>query len=317
MRPGAARARAYGPALNPAMTQRLVRLDGPLDLVCTLSPLRRGTGDPTHRAVAGAVWRTIPSPRGPATIRLSLVDGGVLCASWGPGADWALEQAPALVGALDDAGGFDPAHPLLHDLHRRHRGLRLPRTGLVLDQLVPAVLEQKVTGAEARRSWRELVTRFGTPAPGPAPRGMRVAPVAADWLALPTWEWHRAGVDLQRQRAIRAAATVAGRLEQCVRLASAEANRRLQLVPGIGAWTAAEVGLRALGDADAVSVGDFHLAGMVGWALTGAKTDDAGMLGLLEGYRPHRQRVIRLLEVAGVRPPRRGPRLSARDHRRW
>lgn len=315
MRRGAARARSYGFDLIRAV-QRTVGIAGPLDLVRTVAPLRRGTGDPTHRVVDADVWRTVPTPDGPATMRLSPVDSGVCCVAWGAGAQWSLDRAPGLVGVLDDPGGFDPAHPLLHELHRRHPGLRLPRTGLVLDQLVPAVLEQKVTGAEARRSWRELVTRFGTPAPGPAPPGMWVAPVAVDWLALPTWEWHRAGVDLPRQRAIRAAATVAGRLEECVRMCPVGAERRLRVVPGVGAWTAAEVGLRALGDADAVSVGDYHLAGLVGWALTGAKTDDAGMLALLDGYRPHRQRVIRLLEVAGARPPRRGPRLSPRDHRR-
>ena len=78
---------------------------------------------------------------------------------------------------------------------------------------------------------------------------------------------------------------------------------------GIGPWTVAEVASRALGDADAVSVGDFHLAHLVGWALTGSRTDDAGMLRLLEPWAGHRQRVIRLLELTQTtRAPKFGPR---------
>jgi 3-methyladenine DNA glycosylase/8-oxoguanine DNA glycosylase len=80
-------------------------------------------------------------------------------------------------------------------------------------------------------------------------------------------------------------------------------------------WTAAEIRQRALGDPDAVSVGDYHLPGIVGWALTGRKVDDEGMLELLAPYAGHRHRVIRLLELSGAHPPRRGPRLSVRDYR--
>src|SRR5664280_3722315 len=108
----------------------------------------------------------------------------------------------------------------------------------------------------------------------------------------------------------------AGRLEEGVELAPAAAQRRLRAVPGVGAWTAAEVAQRAFGDADAVSVGDFHLPGLVGWALAGRVVDDAGMLVLLAPYRPHRYRLVRLIELSGVRVPRRGPRLPVRDYRR-
>jgi 3-methyladenine DNA glycosylase/8-oxoguanine DNA glycosylase len=177
------------------------------------------------------------------------------------------------------------------------------------------VLEQKVTGAEARRSWRELCRRYGEPAPGPAPAGMRVPPTPAVLAGLSDADWHLAGVSPQRRRTIRLACPLAARLEEAVALPPAAAVRRLRVVPGVGPWTAAEVAQRSFGDADAVSVGDFHLPGLVGWALLGRPTDDAGMLAALAPYAPHRHRVVRLVELSGVRRPRYAPRLPVRDYR--
>ncbi len=180
---------------------------------------------------------------------------------------------------------------------------------------MPAVLEQKVTGKEAFAAWRWLVLRHGTPAPGPAPDGMRVPPPADVWRRVPSWDWHRAGVDPKRARTVCEAARVAGRLEEAVGMTPDDAARRLRAVPGIGVWTVAEVAQRALGDADALSVGDYHLAAAVGWALLGRPVDDDGMVELLEPWRPHRYRVVRLLGAAGARKPRFGPRMTVQDHR--
>jgi 3-methyladenine DNA glycosylase/8-oxoguanine DNA glycosylase len=293
------------------------RAGRPVDIRRTLGTLVRGYGDPAHRVdPAGTFWRAALTPLGPATLALRPAGPGeVHAAAWGDGTEWALAGVPDLLGDRDDPAGFVPGHPVLADAVRRYPGLRVPRTGLVFDQLVPAVLEQKVTGKEARRSWRELLRRLGTPAPGPAPVGMRAPPAPSAVLAVPTWAWHRLGVELAKQRALRAAATVAGRLEECVALPPAAALARLRMVPGIGPWTAAEVAQRSLGDADAVSVGDYHIPSLVGWALTGEPVDDEGMLALLDRYRPHRHRVVRLIELSGVGPPRRGPRMPARDYR--
>jgi 3-methyladenine DNA glycosylase/8-oxoguanine DNA glycosylase len=293
---------------------RTWRPDGALNPRLTLGPLGRGAGDPTHRVLPdGSVWRTSVTPAGPGTLRLVFA-GQVTATAWGPGAGWLLDSVPDLLGAADSLDGFIPHHPYVAEAARGMPGLRLARTGLVFEQVVPAVLEQKVTGKEARRSWRELLWRFGAVPPGPAPDGMRLLPSPAEWLALPDWEWHRAGVDLTRRRAIRAAATVAGRLEECVSLPVPEAVRRLRLLPGIGVWTAAEVVQRALGAPDEVSVGDYHVAAWVGWALTGGPLDDPGMLAELTPYAGHRQRVVRLVEF-GYRKPRFGPRAPVRDYR--
>jgi 3-methyladenine DNA glycosylase/8-oxoguanine DNA glycosylase len=255
---------------------------------------------------------------GPAGATLAAGAGAVTvirAAAWGPGAAWLLRELPALLGGDDDRAGFAPAHPVLRELSARHPGVRVGRSGRVLEALVPAVLEQKVVGVEARRAWRYLLLKFGDPAPGPAPAGMRVPPPPAIWRRIPSWEWHRAGVEGVRARTIIGAAEVAGRLEEIVTMPSGAADRRLRSLPGIGVWTSAEVRQRACGDADAVSVGDYHLPSAVGWALAGRVVDDAGMLELLAPYAGHRHRAARLVELGGIRPPRRGPRMSVRDYR--
>ena len=294
-----------------------------VDVAAILGPMRRGSGDPTfRRAAAGTaagLWQGARTPDGPVTTVLRVHrDGEVEMRAWGPGAGWSLDVLPDLLGAADDPAGFEPAHPVLRETWRRHSGWRVPRSRRVLESLVPAVLEQKVTGREAWRAFRTLVRRYGEKAPGPVdhlPGGLWVQPDARTWATVPSWEWHRAGVDLSRSRTVVTAAGAAGRLELLADVPPAEAATRMRSLPGLGAWTAAEVAQRALGDPDAVSVGDYHLPAMVGWVLVGARVDDDAMLELLEPYRGHRYRVIRMVELSGLAPPRRGPRYEGRDYR--
>ncbi|GII91020.1 DNA-3-methyladenine glycosylase family protein [Sinosporangium siamense] len=293
-----------------------VALSGALDVALTMSPHRRGGGDPTWRQEAGgAVWRTSRTPLGPGTLRVTVLpgEGAVVGRAWGPGAEWMLDTLPELLGTHDDKSGFDPQHDVVRDAARRHAGLRIGRSGRVFEALVPAVLEQKVVGREAWRAWRWLFARYGERAPGPGPEGLRVFPPPEVWRSIPSWDWHRAGVEGVRAKTIVNAAWHAEKFEAARE--SPELDRLLRLLPGIGVWTSAEVRQRALGDPDAVSVGDYHLPSVVGWALTGEKTDDAGMLRLLEPYAGHRYRVTRLLELSGHRPPARGPRMAVRDYR--
>lgn len=289
-----------------------VVFDGPASPGLTLSPLRRGSSDPCYHAeVGGVIWRTSVMRSGPVTARISRsAPDTVDCEAWGPGAAEFAETVPAVLGADDDASGFRPDDPTLAAAHRRVPHLRLGRTGRVVEALLPAVLEQRVAGKDAHRAWRYLVNRYGEPAPGPTPRPMRVPPTADAWRRIPSWEFHRANVDPGRARTVVGCAQRADALERLVGRPSDSARAALMSLPGVGEWTAAETAQRAFGDADALSVGDYHVAKMVGYSLLGHPIDDPEMVRLLEPMRPHRHRAVRLLEVSGLAVnPRFGPRM--------
>jgi 3-methyladenine DNA glycosylase/8-oxoguanine DNA glycosylase len=304
------------------------RPDGPFDLQQTIGTLLRGHGDPSVRAAPDGTWLAFTTPAGPATLRLTAAgpraDPAVDAQAWGPGAVAAIEAVPRLLGRDDDWTGFD--EPVFHatlprmvtEARRRNLAVRLPATGRMIDSLVPTILEQKVTLIEARRGYRYLMYRFGTAAPGAgsvAPANLMVQPTAEQWLRIPSWEWHKAGVGPQRSATVMRALRSAVALERLAALPAAEAAARMQVIPGIGVWTAAEVVQRTHGCPDSVSVGDYHLAAYVGAALTGRRTDDAGMLRLLAPWAGHRQRVVRMIGLSGFRKPTFGARMTIQDHR--
>ncbi len=297
-------------------SERTVEFPGAASFGHTLAPLRRGPRDPCFQAPGDStIWRTSLLPSGPVTARISRVAAHAAhCVAWGSGAPEFIESLPAMLGLEDDASDFVPGDPTVAAAHRRVPHFRLGRTGQVLEALIPAVIEQRVPGADAFRSWRLLVSKYGTPAPGPAPAGMRVPPSAEAWRYIPSWEWHLANVDPRRAQTAVGCARRAAALERLVSLPGERARQALMSLPGVGEWTAAETAQRAFGDADAVSVGDYHVPKMIGWTLAGHPVDDAGMLELLEPMRPHRHRVVRLLEVSGLAyEPRRGARLPVQQ----
>ncbi|MGV9314640.1 DNA-3-methyladenine glycosylase family protein [Streptomyces sp. NPDC003691] len=297
------------------------RPSGPLDLGLVLGVLRRGPADPTFRtAPDGAVWRTARTPAGPGTLRVAACGGGeVEARAWGRGADWLLDALPAFLGEEDDPEAFTPRHRLVARARHHRPGLRLTRTGLVLESLIPSVLEQKVTADEAYRAWRLLVCAYGEPAPGPVDLmpgrgGLRVIPDPRAWALIPSWEWHRAGVDDKRAATILRAVRVARRLEEAAGMDPARARARLEAVPGIGPWTSAETVQRSNGTPDEVTVGDLHLPRIVGWALAGDRdADDAAMLDLLAPYEGQRHRAVRYVLLSGRIPPRRKPKMPKTD----
>ncbi|GAA1683261.1 DNA-3-methyladenine glycosylase 2 family protein [Microbacterium lacus] len=291
----------------------------PVDVRRTVVYQRHGGGDPTMVIAGEVIWRASRTPEGIATLAIREVSPGVIRgAAWGPGASWALDQLPALCGRDDDPGDFDATrHPLIADAHHRHPGVRIGRTDLFFDSLASAIIEQKVTGMQAFGAWRRLVTWHGERAPGPTPKPMYAPPDIEGWRRIPSWSWHRAGLEPPQSRTIVEAARRGEAIGRVFMAATdGEARDRVLISQrGIGAWTSAETRIRALGDPDAVSVGDFHLAHEVGYALTGARVDDDGMLELLAPWAGQRQRVIRYLEASGIREPRRAPRLHPEDHR--
>ena len=295
------------------MPTRRLELAAPLDLAGTLGIHVHGGGDASIRLRGSEAIRTTRTPDGPATLHIVVRGTTVDAESWGPGAERALDEVGALIGLDDDRGDFDPRrHRLVADLDRRHRGVRIGRTGRILEALLPAILEQKVTGKEAWRSLRGIVRRWGEPAPGPL--GLRLLPEPGLLAGIPYHELHPLGVERRRADLLRVVCGHERRLEEAAALPREAGYARLRAVPGIGPWTAAEVMLRAVGDPDAVSVGDFHLPNVVAYALAGeARADDRRMLELLEPWRGQRGRVVRLLELSGLRPPAFGPRYAPRS----
>ncbi|UCZ88983.1 DNA-3-methyladenine glycosylase family protein [Gordonia sp. WA4-43] len=278
----------------------------PLDIRATVGLHRRGAGDPAFvYGRDGSVWRAAHTPDGPGTLTVRSDGTTITGRAWGTGAEWLLEQMPDFLGARDDPDALIPRDPVVRELVRRTEGLRLGRTDRVWEALVPAILEQKVVGAEAFRAWRYLVRRYGSPAPGPVPETMRVPPPKQDWARIPSWEWHRSGIEPVRMRTIRGATA----------LDVERHTAKLTVLRGVGTWTEAETLSRALGDPDVVNVGDYHIPKLVGLTLIGEAVDDAGMLELLEPYAGQRQRIIRMVSRGGVRPERRGPRMTIRDYR--
>lgn len=329
-------------------------IPGGYDLRASLGILQHGVQDPSMRLDPGrgaGCWMAFNTDHGPASLRLDArrvaghhptspataaepvgVDGpvgvevpvGVLvqARAYGPGAADALAAVPALLGADDDWADLDGdelAGQLPRFITRTRRArldVRLPTAGRMLDFAVIAVLGQKITGLEAKRAWQYLVSRFGSPAPGPVPAGLTVPPSGEQWRRVPSWHWHRAGVDHSRSTTILRLAQRATALQRLAALPCGdELATRLMSIPGIGPWTTAETTQRTHGDPDAVSVGDFHLAKDVGWAFSGAAVDDDGMMRILEPWTGHRQRVVRLMYLSGFRRPRFHPRLAPADHR--
>jgi 3-methyladenine DNA glycosylase/8-oxoguanine DNA glycosylase len=298
------------PAATPLT--RTIRLTRPLDLGATLRLLQHGVGAARTVAIGRTeAWRASRNAAGPATARFVQTRDEVLVQAWGPGAAVELDRAPDVIGESDDASGFAPAHPLVADLHRRNRGIRITRTGALLEALVPTIFEQKVVGQEARAGYSRLLRAVSEPAPGPVRLMLPPAPQAL--ATMPYWAFHPFALERRRAEVVMRVARRATWLEAGSGLGLDIARARLRSIPGIGPWTEAEVAIVALGDADAVSVGDYHVPNIVAWALAGKpRGDDALMLELLEPYRPHRGRVVRLLETAGITPPRYGPRLPLR-----
>jgi 3-methyladenine DNA glycosylase/8-oxoguanine DNA glycosylase len=292
--------------------------DWPCAVGQVLRPQRRGAGDPTQKHLDdGRVWRAMRTPTGPASLCIEArpSSGDVLARAWGPGAEWALDRVPALLGADDDPTGFEAHHPQVAEGLKRHPHWRIGGTGLVMEALVPSILEQKVTGKQAFGSFRELVRRHGEPAPGPVvPLRLMLQPTPEVIAAIPSWEWLKLGVQPAQSRTMVTACRLASSLERVSQVSGEEADKRLRTVRGIGVWTSAEVRQRALGDADAVSFGDYHLANWVGWALLGHDITDDEMAELLEPYRPQRGRAAMLAIAGGQSRPRRGPRMSIPTH---
>ncbi len=299
------------------METRIVRTRRPVDLGLTLGLLQHGgRRDPCVRVTRDEVWRATDTVDGPATMHvLALGECEVAARAWGPGAECALDSVPSLIGADDDPPSLAGVHPLVDELEHSIPGLRVARTGAVMDALVPTVLAQKVIGVEAMRAHVAMVRAAGRRAPSAGSCGPALfLPPEPTWLVqTPSWTFHRWGVERKRARTIQIASSYAHRFRS-ISSGIDDVRRRLSALPGVGPWTCNTVATIALGDPDAVPVGDYWLKHIVSNALAGEpRGSDERMLELLEPWRGQRGRVCRLLRVGGPALPRYGPRLALRN----
>lgn len=297
--------------MEPTGTRRIEH-DKPLDLRATLRSLQMSGADPALQLRGQEAAWAIRSPEGPVSLHIRATPGIVTAAGWGPGTGWALDRLDDFVGLNDDAESFAPTDPRVREWQRRNPGLRLPKIHQVVRMLIPIVLEQLVSGAEARRAFRHIERRVAEDAPGPL--GLRLPPDPAKLAAMPV-ETYLACTALGKQaRTIKRLCAVAPRLEEATHMGFVEAARRLQALRGLGPWSAGSAMLRGMGFADAIILGDYHFPHVVGNALAGEpEADDRRMVELLKPFKGHRGRVMRLITAsAGGYGPRKAPRAPIR-----
>ncbi len=268
---------------------------------------------PSIRLTDDTFARATRTPHGPATVVARVLADRFRVRAWGPGAEQALAAAEGLLGLTDAPEAFAPDHPTLRQLLRDHgpSAVRLPRVSSILESLVPIVLQQLVTFAEAATGWLRLLRQHGAPAPGPLP--LLLFPDPGRLVRLPVHAWRVSGIGIKRAQTIVALCSRASRIEEIAQMSSDDARRRLRAFRGVGPWTTESFLALARGDPDAIATGDIHLPNTVAWGLAREpRADDARMLALLEPFRPHRSRVVKLLYHAGVTAPRRGPKRAVR-----
>ena len=140
-------------------------------------------------------------------------------------------------------------------------GLRVPGTLDGLELAVRAVVGQQVTVAAARTLTTRLVERFGTPLATPIDGLTRLFPSPAALAAASGDELGQLGLVRQRQAAIHALAQAvsSGQIRLHAGADVAATMDALKALPGIGAWTADYIALRALRWPDAFPSGDMAL----------------------------------------------------------
>jgi 3-methyladenine DNA glycosylase/8-oxoguanine DNA glycosylase len=306
------RSNVAAPWSNPTVDQdmaveyRSIAIEGrPLDLRRTLRPLHG------HFAEDGW-WLPARTPDGSGSLRVRRTRDDLIGEAWGDGSGWLLSRLGSISGLDDDPSRFVTDDPLVAELHRAHPGDRFGRTDLVFPALIIAICAQKVTSTEARDAIRGLRRVFSTTAPGPNHR-LRLSPDPDEMAEMPYHVFHTLHLEKRRADLIRSVSRHAARIEGLRSSSPLDAAKVLESVPGIARWTSAKTLEVSHGDPDQVAVGDFHFKHIVVHHMTGRdRGTDEEMLDLLEPFRPHRGRVIRLLHTLG-HEPRFGPRMSPRN----
>src|SRR5262249_45670486 len=261
-------------------------------------------------------------PEGPATLLVRwtrdpapVAECGLAADAWGPGREWMLGGVDELTGAADSPSDvwrrFDGAPPVVARALRDTRTIHIGASRNLYHVLLPTVIAQRITAREALRQWRRLCRALGTPAPGPPEltAGLLLPPSPDALRGRPTWWFHPLGIEVKRARTLVEVARHHDALWRWAAAGSATAGSKLGLLPGVGPWTVGSVLGPALGDPDAVPVGDFHLPHIVAWNLAGEpRATDERMLELLAPYAGQRGRVLHAVARTGRAAPAFGPR---------
>ena len=288
----------------------------------TLAAYRSGAFDPTTHLTSHLFLHATHTPDGPATLRLRwgrdpapIADCGLVADAWGPGRTWILDSVDSLTGGDDQPSvaisRFPDAPPVVARALRDTQMIHIGASRNLYHALLPTIIEQRITAREALRQWRRLCRTLGEPAPGPADivGDLRLPPAPEALRRRPAWWFHPLGIEAKRARALTEVARHHEKLWVWAAGGSAAAGATLRLIPGVGAWTVGSVLGPAMGDADAVPVGDFHFPHIVAWNLAGeARASDARMLELLAPYQGQRGRVLRAVVRTGEGAPAFGPR---------
>ena len=283
----------------------VVDLDGPYSVRHAL-PGQGHTIDPTYAARPDSVRFAARTPEGPAAVRVRSAGGRLTLEAWGAGGGWIADRADAFAARGDDPRSLHFDDDRLDQLNRRHPDLRHAAHGCVVDSLLSRAIGQRVLAVEAGRSWAALCRELGDDAPGPL--GLRLPPDPERIAQTPTWWFHQHGVEQSRARTLVTIARHARRLAEVVDLPLEAAYGRLRALPGLGPWTVNGVARTALGDPDAIVVGDYWISHAVCSYFTGRpRGSDEEMLALVERWAGQRGRIERLVHLSGHRVQRFGP----------
>lgn len=279
-------------------TARAAFEEDELDIPRTMALQQLGTYDPTARFEGSAFIKVHEDEHG-RVVRHTIdrAPSGITIEVAGEGAASLLDVWRAQFPVEDGHDAFVAVHPTLQRLVRALPGLRLLGVPWRLDVAVGAVLQQRVAFVDAARAFRQVALKWGThDALGvafPGPR--RLASIS-------TAQLQSIGIDAQRARAIHLLAREEVRSGFLRRPDDPpRVRQRLLSIPGIGPWTTEMIlgfGF-GFGDRDALPLGDVHLPSLVASTLGGrTHGTDADMIELLQPYRGHRFRVVRLLWTA-------------------
>jgi 3-methyladenine DNA glycosylase/8-oxoguanine DNA glycosylase len=273
----------------------------PFDLGRTFALQRFGLYDPTSSWSNGVLRKAFLGARGVDVIEMSSTGQGLAMRAMGADADAIVDDMRESLDIDDGYGTFAPAHPLLAKLHRSLGGMRLVRVPWRFDVAACTVLQQRVTVREAWQQWSRIARRYGDV----APHDLRAFPGAERVANMESWRFEQLGVDPKRTRAMIGLARDVCRRGTFGWTDVSRVRKHMRAVRGIGPWTTEMTLGFGYGDPDALPLADLHLPHLVTWALARERRgSDERMQELLEPYRGHRFRAVRLLLAAGIAVPR-------------